>query len=89
MNQRNQIIDIAKLLAIILVVYGHLLRSESGLLINCISLCHMPVFFAISGYFLQKEVIKYTRKQLVIKKCGACWCHMFCGLQFHLGLILY
>ena len=48
MNQRNQTIDLAKGMAIILMVVGHCYSQETSIL-RLIYAFHMPFFFIISG----------------------------------------
>lgn len=67
-ESRNQTFDIAKLLAIVLVVWGHILSGDKSLVMECITKCHMPIFYFISGYFLYSEICKYDTKELVRKK---------------------
>ena len=49
--------DIAKGIAIILVVMGHSFHTESGIC-KAIFLFHMPVFFFLAGYFMNFEKYK-------------------------------
>lgn len=58
----------AKAIAIFMVVYGHLYYRLTGNSTVLISFCHMPVFFFISGYFLEKSVEKYTFREILFKK---------------------
>lgn len=51
MKQRNLTFDIAKAIAIWLMVIGHLLDGSSNMLRYVIYSFHMPLFFAVSGYF--------------------------------------
>lgn len=63
--------DIAKGIAIYLVVLGHILGETLFIgekLQIIISFCHMPVFFFISGFFLNKSIKKYTKKELFFQK---------------------
>ena len=55
MRNRLAEFDIAKGIAAYLVVLGHLLGQVAGKNIALITFCHMPVFFWISGFFLQKS----------------------------------
>lgn len=57
---REQRYDIAKALAIYLVVYGHLLNSMADDPTILITFCHMPLFFYISGYFFQRSTLRYS-----------------------------
>lgn len=70
MNRQEEF-DIAKGIAIYLVVLGHLLSQVAGKEIILITFCHMPVFFWISGYFLNKRLGKWggvEYKDLVSKR---------------------
>ena len=58
MNERNHTIDLAKIIASLMVVFGHILHflvPKTDLLLICIASSHMPLFFAISGYFFYSE----------------------------------
>ena len=58
MSERNHTIDLAKFIASLMVVFGHVLHllvPKTDLLLICITSCHMPLFFAISGYFFYPE----------------------------------
>lgn len=65
---RNEIIDIAKGIAIYLVVLGHLQLKSYNASIVLIASCHMPVFFFISGLFFKKSVDKYSAKEFMLNK---------------------
>ena len=65
---REERYDIAKTIAICLVVYGHLLSATIGYSSKMIGLWHMPVFFYISGYFFAKSVSKYSPSEIVYRK---------------------
>lgn len=56
-NQRIEFVDIAKGVAILLVLLGHLLMGES-LLKKSIYAFHMPVFFIISGFFISEKTFR-------------------------------
>lgn len=68
MQTRNEQIDIAKGIAIYLVVLGHLQLVSYNTSIVLISSCHMPIFFFISGLFFKKSYDKYTGKEFIINK---------------------
>lgn len=57
--ERNHIIDIAKGIGIILVVFGHVINSNVDIfgknVNNMIYIFHMPLFFLISGYLTKYE----------------------------------
>lgn len=63
MNKRIEYIDIAKGIAIIMVLLGHIDLCPIGLKSSIYSF-HMPLFFILSGYFM-KEGIEI---RLLIKK---------------------
>ncbi len=46
--------DIAKGLGAYLVVLGHVQQAVAGQCSTLITLCHMPLFFWISGYFMRR-----------------------------------
>lgn len=62
--------DIAKGLAAYLVVLGHLLNQVAGKNTMLITFCHMPIFFWIGGFFLNKSLqsIKGGYRKLAVKK---------------------
>ncbi len=55
---RDKTIDLAKGLAIILVMIGHTLTNQH--ICNAIYSFHMPFFFVLSGYFMKKKSIDNT-----------------------------
>ena len=57
-TERDSNIDILRGLLIFLVVLGH---SKADILHEIIFLFHMPLFFILSGYFLQKEKLLAKR----------------------------
>lgn len=63
--ERNQAIDIAKGLGILLVFLGHL--PLPYWLINTRYFFHMPLFVALSGYFSKKQDIRNTLKKSTVK----------------------
>lgn len=69
---RIEWMDVAKGIAIILVVLGHTLMFETPI-VQAIYSFHMPLFFLIAGYTFrtkdQIEVIKASAKQLLIPYC--------------------
>lgn len=67
-KQRTAVFDIAKLLAIFLVVLGHLLNECVGDPTILINFFHMPVLFFISGYFAAFSQEKYESGIIVRKK---------------------
>lgn len=70
MKERELKFDIAKALAAYLVVLGHMLGQIAGKNIYLISYCHMPVFFWVSGYFLNRTLNdnRGGYKRLITKK---------------------
>lgn len=67
-TNRNKTIDIAKGLAIYLVVLGHLQLQDVNTTIILIAASHMPIFFFISGLFFEKSFQKYTTKEYILNK---------------------
>ena len=71
MEQRKRVeyIDVAKGIAIWLVVIGHTISSQyKGVMLNrWIYSFHMPLFFILSGYFFKERAFKITLKKAV---CG-------------------
>lgn len=53
-KKRNQIYDIARGIAIILVVWGHIIPSN-GKISNFVYLFHMPFFIVLSGFFYKDK----------------------------------
>lgn len=70
-TERLERFDIAKGIAIFLVVIGHLLEQTFEVghgLQRIIVFCHMPVFFFISGFFLNYSVNKYSKIRVIKNK---------------------
>ena len=67
-EQRKDGFDIAKAIAIWMVVIGHLYSNIQNDTINIIQFSHMPIFFFISGYFLWTSTQKYSLPVLCLKK---------------------
>ncbi|MCR5502334.1 MAG: acyltransferase family protein [Lachnospiraceae bacterium] len=65
--ERDSSLDIAKFIAVILVVWGHLIGGTLSIVKFAITSSHMPVFFVISGYFLSYELKKHSGGTLL--KC--------------------
>ncbi|MBN1118674.1 MAG: acyltransferase family protein [Bacteroidales bacterium] len=63
--ERNQAIDIAKGIGILLVLLGHL--PLPYWFINTIYFFHMPLFVALSGYFSKEQNIGHTLKKSAAK----------------------
>ena len=66
--------DIAKGLGAYLVVLGHVQQAVAGQCSTLITLCHMPLFFWISGYFMRRctswrewwnQAVRKTRRLLL------------------------
>ena len=68
-TNRLREMDIYKAIAIIMVVYGHVASNTVGVYSGFISFVHMPIFYFVSGFFLYKELKKYSEKEIVKKKC--------------------
>ncbi|WP_165731740.1 acyltransferase family protein [Polaribacter sp. 20A6] len=79
MKNKIDWVDNAKGIGIVLVVFGHVLRGifAKGLSISndtfmfiddIIYSFHMPLFFLISGFFINKSLSKYGGKELIINK---------------------
>lgn len=64
-------IDWAKVIAISLVVFGHIPQERGGFPVNYIIQFHMPLFFFVSGFLTKKEIFnsqtlkKYLRTLLI------------------------
>lgn len=67
-SQRNAVFDIAKCLAMYLVVLGHLVADRIGDPAYFINLLHLPVLFFISGFFSVSSVEKRTAGELLKRK---------------------
>jgi fucose 4-O-acetylase-like acetyltransferase len=70
MKARNVNWDMARGIAIWLVVWGHLVIGDS-LIKEFIYLIHMPLFFVISGYFIFFSLKKYNMKENLAKRTRA------------------
>lgn len=90
-NERNTTIDVAKCIAIVMVVAGHVMSNIFGVSTPLITLSHMPVFYAVSGYFLYTELHKYDEKRLIFRKMSRLIKPyiIWSGVSFvlHLGII--
>ena len=79
-NNRNQLLDILKGIAIILVVIGHCIQYGSGesfleqeaffnnFIFKFIYSFHMPLFMLISGYLFHFSMQKYKTKEIIINR---------------------
>lgn len=67
MTTRNVEMDVIKGVAILLVVFGHVISSES-IMFRYLNNFHMPAFFFISGYFAYKSFLKSDITSLLSKK---------------------
>ena len=67
---RNKTYDIMKAIAIFFVVLGHICASYNiqGGIIAITYFTRMPLFFFVSGYFLEKSISKYSTKTLIKRK---------------------
>ena len=61
-SKRVMFIDIAKGIAIICIILGHLGINNIN---RVVFTFHVPIFFMITGYFINK---KYTIKEFIINK---------------------
>jgi len=78
---RNPVIDIAKGIAILLVLVGHAIQFASGdsyrqeglfydnILFKTLYMFHMPLFMVISGYLFYSTVQKKPVKRIVLDRC--------------------
>lgn len=66
--KRNIYIDIAKCIAIYLVVIGHILSQVANKDVTLITFCHIPCFFLISGFLLRHTIVHYKNKYIFQKK---------------------
>ena len=90
---RNSTIDIAKGVAIILMVAGHSCCPEG--LYKYIYSFHMPLFFILSGYFLSEKSLSELRSFVLNKWKKLAMPLLICGiislllhnLFFHLGIL--
>ena len=79
-KKRNEVLDIAKGIAIILVVFGHCIQFGNGLeflergtffddwLFKIIYSFHMPLFMMVSGYFYFFTLTKNSFKGLIVSR---------------------
>ena len=68
--ERNKVLDIAKGLGILLVVFAHTLQIRNGIA-GIIYFFHMPLFFFLSGmalYYTYKKKENISFKEFTIKK---------------------
>lgn len=65
-EERNKSIDVARGIAIILMVYGHCIRG--GYIHNFIYLFHMAIFIFISGYLFKNKIFFDVRDLIVYLK---------------------
>lgn len=66
--ERRSEFDIAKAIAVYLVVVGHIRNNVQYDVGGGIWFFHMPVFFFISGYFAEKSLDKYSMQEFYKKK---------------------
>lgn len=79
-RSRNQLIDVAKGIAILLVLIGHSIQYASGAsyaasgafynncLFKVIYTFHMPLFMVISGYLFRFSIERKTAKNIVVDR---------------------
>ena len=65
--KREKYIDIAKGIAIILVIMGHCEYTNETLLVWIYSF-HMPLFFMINGFFIKNSIKRLSLKEFTKKK---------------------
>lgn len=80
MNNRSPFWDVAKGIAVLLVLFGHSIQSGSGAYYTQTNACfdnpiflfiysfHMPLFMLISGYLFASSLKKYSFKTIVAKR---------------------
>lgn len=71
MQQRDITLDYMKCIAIFMVVFGHVISCtdvELPILRNVIYSIHMPIFFFVSGYLVNKKLISYKDVLLFLQK---------------------
>lgn len=68
-SSRRKEIDIYKAIAIIMVVYDHVVFNSLGVYTGFVCFVHMPIFYFVSGFFMYNELSRYSEKELLIKKC--------------------
>lgn len=82
-QKRNQLLDVAKGVAIILVVWGHALQQYSGLdnhtalnswVERFLISFHMPLFMLISGYLFYFSLQRHTESEIVKGGLGCLPC---------------
>lgn len=70
MKQRIEYFDQMKGIAILLVVFGHIMQFSLGIpkssLVDMLGLFHMPVFFFTSGYFTYRGALSHKE---MAKRC--------------------
>lgn len=67
-EKRLREIDILKAIAIIMVVYEHVIVNTMGLYTGFVNYVHMPIFYFVSGYFFFEELTKYSVGKVALKK---------------------
>lgn len=77
-RMRNQLFDAVKGIAIYLVVMGHLIVSDESLFQSFIEVCHMPVFFFVSGWFFIRSYEQYDVRTFLKKKILTVWIPYIC-----------
>ena len=86
---RNNVLDFAKGIAIILVIIGHCVQFGSGneycsnefyltnFLFKFIYSFHMPLFMLISGYLFLYSIKKYSTKEIIKRKLKSLLIQLF------------
>ncbi len=67
MTQRNEIFDMMKGVAILLMMYAHLVLGDTGTMQHIIYSFHMPLFFILAGIFAKELEAIPSFKQYSIK----------------------
>lgn len=88
-SMRNIKFDITKLLAMYMVILGHLWPMEFVPRVS-LYVCHMPTFFFISGYFGYKSIKKYSTRMFLRKKVSDILIpYMSWSMVYIIALIVY
>ena len=87
MKQRNQTIDLAKGIAIVLMVIGHCYCSENVVLVTIYAF-HMPTFFILSGLVYAQKWKSRIEFNLVLLCCRMLVPYLFFDALFSLFVIV-
>lgn len=85
MRTREPMFDIAKLAAILMVVFGHVQTASemtwgSPYIKNFIIGVNMPLFFAISGFFVRGMSTKGSWRYLIVRIVNLLWPAFFASI---------